>query len=115
MKNSDFPEVLGFKSLKSFHEQANRTDTRTRSACRDRLTAGPVAVVAEVAFLRLHGYARLFPHRVDLRHAKLGVELEKQPPVQNGQVVLVPVPQVLQVLVVDGRERVHADERKERK
>lgn len=85
------------------------------STSRGRLTVGLLAVVAEIAFHRLNGYARLFPHGVDLRHAELGVELEEQPSIQNGQVVLVPVPQVLQVLVVDGQERVRTDERKERK
>lgn len=79
------------------------------------LTVGLLAVVAEIAFHRLDGDAGLFPHGVDLRHAELGVELEEQPSVQNGQVVLVPVPQVLQVLVVDGRERVRTGQRKERK
>lgn len=52
---------------------------------------------------------------MDLRHAELGVELEEQPSIQNGQVVLVPVPQVLQVLVVDGQERVSADEARREK
>lgn len=85
------------------------------STSRGQLTVGLLAVVAEVAFHRLDGYARLLPHGVDLRHAELGVELEEKPSVQNGQVMLVPVPQVLQVLVVDGQERVRTDERKERK
>lgn len=74
------------------------------------LTAGSFAVVTEIALLRLHGDARLVPHLVDLRHAQLGVEVEKQAPVQNGQVVLIPVPQVLQALVVDGGERIHPDD-----
>lgn len=83
-----------------------------QSTSRGRLTVGPLAVVAEIAFLRLHGYARLFPHGVNLRHAKLRVELEEHPTVQNGQVVLVPVPQMLQVLIVDGQERVRTDDGK---
>lgn len=85
-----------------------------RSPSRGPLTVCLLAVVAEITFHRLDGYARLFPHGVNLRHAELGVELEEQPSIHNGQVVLVPVPQVLQVLVVDGQERVCTDERKER-
>lgn len=78
--------------------------------CRNLLTAGSFAVVTEIALLRLHGDACLVPHLVDLRHAQLRVEVEKQAPIQNGQVVLIPVPQVLQALVVDGGERVHPDD-----
>lgn len=79
---------------------------------RDLLTAGSFPVVTEISLLRLHADARLVPHLVDLRHAQLWVEVEKQAPVQNGQVVLIPVPQVLQALVVDGGERVHPDDGK---
>lgn len=85
---------------------------QTQLMLRDLLTAGSFAVVTEIALLWLHGDARLFPHLVDLRHAQLGVEVEKQASVQNGQVVLIPVPQVLQALVVDGGERVHPDDGK---
>ena len=45
---------------------------------------------------------------MDLRHAQFGVQSEEEPSVPNGQVVLTPVPKILQVLVVDGGERIHA-------
>lgn len=73
------------------------------------LTAGSFTVVTEIPLLRLHRYPRLIPHGVDLRHAEFGVQSEEEASSPNGQVVLTPVPQVLQVLVVDGRERIHAD------
>lgn len=73
------------------------------------LTAGSFAVVAKVSLLRLPRHARLVPHLVDLGHAEFGVEAEEETPVDDRQVVLIPVPQILQVLVVDGGERVHAD------
>ena len=44
---------------------------------------------------------------MDLRHAELGVELEEEASGADRQVVRGPVPQELQVLVVDGRERIH--------
>lgn len=68
------------------------------------LTACSFTVVAEITFHWLHGYACLFPHGVDLRHAQFGVQTEEQTTGLNTQVVLIPVPQVLQVLVVDGGE-----------
>lgn len=77
------------------------------------LTAGSFAVVAEVALLGLHSYARLLPHLVDLRHAQFRVLTKEETSVQNCQVVLVPVPKILQVLVVDGGERVHSEKLKE--
>lgn len=78
------------------------------------LTAGSFAIVTEVSLLRLLSPARFFPHLVDLRHAQLGVQAKEESSVQNCQVVLVPVPQVLQVLVVDGGECVYAENEKKR-
>lgn len=75
----------------------------------DILTAGSFTVVTEVALLGLLSYSCLFPHLVDFRHAEFRVEAEKEPSIQNSQVVLIPVPQILQVLVVDGGERIHPD------
>lgn len=72
------------------------------------LTARSFAVVPEITLLRLSGDASLLPHLVDLRHAQFRVQSKEQTPVLDGQVVLLPVPQLLQVLVVDGRERIHA-------
>lgn len=77
------------------------------------LTAGSFAVVAEVPLLGLPSYARLLPHLVDLRHAQFRVLTKEETSVQNCQVVLVPVPKILQVLVVDGGERVHPEKLKE--
>lgn len=74
------------------------------------LTAGSFTIVPEVPLLRLLRPACFLPHLVDLRHAQFGVQAKEEASVQDGQVVLVPVPQVLQVLVVDGVECVHADD-----
>lgn len=79
------------------------------------LTAASFAVVPEVSLLRLLGPARFLPHLVDLRHAQLGVQAKEEASVQNCQVVLVPVPQVLQVLVVDGGECVDAENGEKKK
>lgn len=76
------------------------------------LTAGSFAVVAKVPLLWFYGYARLVPHLVDLRHAELRVQAKEKASVQNSQVVLIPVPQILQVLVVDGGECIHAGNRR---
>lgn len=76
------------------------------------LTAGSFTVVTEISLLWLHSDARLLPHRVNLRHAEFGVQTEEETSISNRQVVLTPVPQVLQVLVVDGGERIHADNRR---
>ncbi len=75
----------------------------------DVLTAGSFTVVTEVTLLWLHSDARLIPHRVDLGHTEFGVLTEEETSSPNGQVVLTPVPKILQVLVVDGGERIHAD------
>lgn len=45
-------------------------------------------------------------HLVDLRHAQLGVVMEKQASLQDGQFVFGPVPQLPQILVVQCVERV---------
>lgn len=60
--------------------------------------------------------ARLFPHLADLRYAQLGVGSEKQLPCIDGEVVLLPIPEILELLVVERREGVHAGgERRERR
>lgn len=58
--------------------------------------------------------ARLQPshllHLVDLRHAQLGVVMEKQASLQDGQLVFGPIPQLPQILVVQRVERVVSGE-----
>lgn len=76
------------------------------------LTACSFTIITEITLHWLYSYACLFPHLVDLRHAEFGVQTEEQTTSLNAQVVLAPVPQVLQVLVVDGGERICADNRK---
>lgn len=68
------------------------------------LTTGSFPIVAEITLLWLHRYVCLFPHLMDLRHAEFGVQTKEQTSGPNSQIVLTPVPQVLQVLVVDGGE-----------
>lgn len=101
---------------RSLSEALARLAKGARRWCGEILTAGSFAIVTEVSLLRLLSPARFFPHLVDLRHAQLGVQAKEESSVQNCQVVLVPVPQVLQVLVVDGGECVYAEnEKKEEK
>lgn len=50
-------------------------------------------------------------HLVDLRHAQLGIVMEKQASLQDGQLVFGPVPQLPQILVVQRVERVVSGER----
>lgn len=73
------------------------------------LTAGSLAIVVEVALLLLHSYTRLLHHLVDLGHTQFGVLAEEKASGLNGQVVFGPVPQVLQIQVVDGQKRIHAE------
>lgn len=79
------------------------------------LTAGSFAIITEVSLLLLLRPARFFPHLVDFWHAQLWVQAKEETSMQNCQVVLVPVPQVLQVLVVDGGECVYAENEKKKK
>lgn len=87
-------------------QRAGSADWPARGWC--LLTAGPVAVIAEVLLLELRADTRLVPHLADLRHAQLGVEVEGESPRFDGQVVLGPVPQVLEVLVIQRREGIQS-------
>lgn len=64
------------------------------------LTAGSVAVVSEIALIEAALDARLVPHLADLGHAELWVGSEEQLSCLDGEVVLLPVPKVLELLVV---------------
>lgn len=72
------------------------------------LTAGSVAVVSEIALIKVALDARLVPHFADLRHAELRVGSEKQLSCFDREVVLLPVPKILELLVVDCREGIGA-------
>lgn len=65
------------------------------------LTAGSVAVVSEIALIKVALDSRLVPHFADLRHAELRVCSEEQLPCFDGEIVLLPVPQILELLVVE--------------
>ena len=102
------PETFGLfaarrltPSQPSLHEISTTPRWTTRGP---RLTAGSVPVVAEVLLLEATAHARLVPHEADLRHAEARVGLEEEAAVVDGQVVLLPVPQVLQLLVVERGE-----------
>lgn len=64
------------------------------------LTAGSIPVVSEIALIKAALDARFLPHAADLRHAELWVGSKKQLPCFDGQIVLLPVPQILELLVV---------------
>lgn len=71
------------------------------------LTTCSLSIASNVVLFHFVLYAGLLPHFLDLRHAKLGIEAEEEFSSFNGQIVLTPVPQVLQVLVVHCIECVH--------
>lgn len=77
-------------------------------------TAGSVAVVAEFALVKAALDARLLPHLVDLGHAQLGVGAEKQLSRLDCEVVLGPVPQILELMVIKGGEGIHAGDKQQR-
>lgn len=64
------------------------------------LTAGSVAVLVEVGLIEAALDARLVPHLADLGHAELWVAFEEELSRFYGQVVLIPVPKILELLVV---------------
>lgn len=68
------------------------------------LTTCSFSIATNIVLFHLFLNTCLLPHFLDLRHAKLGIEAEEHFPSSNGQIVLTPVPQILQVLVVDCRE-----------
>lgn len=72
------------------------------------LTTGSVAVVSEIALIKVALDACLVPHFADLGHAELWVGSEEQLSCFDGEVVLLPVPKILELLVVECREGVHA-------
>lgn len=65
------------------------------------LTAGTVAIVSENALIKAAVDARLVPHAADLRHAELWVGSEEQLSCSDGEIVLLPVPKILELLVVE--------------
>lgn len=78
------------------------------------LTAGSVAVVSEIALIEAALDARLVPHVADLGHAELWVGPEGQLSCLDGEVVLLPIPKILELLVVHCHEGIHAAGREER-
>lgn len=77
------------------------------------LTAGSVAVVSEITLIKAALDARLLPHLADLGHAELWVGSEEQLSCLDGEVVLLPVPKILELLVVKCREGIHAGGQRE--
>lgn len=57
--------------------------------------------------------ARLLPHLADLGRAELRVGSKEQRPCLDGEVVLLPVPKILELLVVKCREGIHTTGQKE--
>lgn len=72
------------------------------------LTGGLVSVgaLSDVILLVALLGSRHFLHFSDFRHAEFGVVVEESAAALNGEVVLGPVPQLTQVLVVQGVEGV---------
>lgn len=77
------------------------------------LTAGSVAVVSENALIKAALDARLLPHFADLGHAEFWVGSEEQLASLDGEVVLLPVPKILELLVVKCGEGIRARGQKE--
>lgn len=72
------------------------------------LTAGSVSIVSEIALIKAALDARLLPHLADLGHAELRVGAEEELSRPDGEIVLLPVPEVLELVVVERGEGVHA-------
>lgn len=89
-------------------QYASVKQTNKKKCHRATLTAGSVPIIPEDALLKVALDARLIPHLADLGHAQLWVGSEKQLTRLDGEVVLLPVPKILQLLVVKRRESVHA-------
>lgn len=82
-------------------QHSNCAETKIAAA----LTEGLVGVRRDADFvLPVLGPGHFF-HADDLRLAEFGVVAEVHPAVEDGEVVFVPVPQLPQVLVVEGVER----------
>lgn len=77
------------------------------------LTADSVAIVSEIALIKAALDTSLLPHFTDLGHAELGIGSEEQLPCLDSEVVLLPVPEILELLVVICREGVHTGGKKE--
>lgn len=77
------------------------------------LTGGLVSVGAQSDVILLVAFlgSRHFFHFSDFRHAEFGVVVEECAAALNGEVVLGPVPQLTQVLVVQGVEGVITEKR----
>lgn len=72
------------------------------------LTAGSVTIVSEIVLIKAAMDARLLPHFADLRYTELWIGSEEHFSCLDGQVMLLPVPKILQLLVVKCREGIHA-------
>lgn len=92
------PPVERRVPIRAFKDICIKTQRKTLQA--SKLTAGAVAIVPEIAVIEVALNARLFPHLADLRHAQLGVGSEEQLPCIDGEVVLLPVPEILELLVI---------------
>lgn len=73
----------------------------------------PVGALDNVVHLVAALGARYRDHFLDFGHAELGVVLEERAAALDGEVVLAPVPQLAQILVVQCVERVGAIRDKE--
>lgn len=76
--------------ITNIHNVSSKTPWKRKSDV--TRTAGPVAVVSEIALVKAAPDARFLPHLVNLRHAQLRVGLEKQFSRLDCEVVLRPVP-----------------------
>lgn len=113
-KCEDGAFACGNQSWNHKHSQRFKQRSPERKSDVTR-TAGPVAVVLEVALVKAAPDARFLPHLVNLRHAQLRVGLEKQLSRLDCEVVLRPVPKILELMVVKRREGIHAGGEKKRK
>lgn len=73
-------------------------------------TACTVSIVAEISFQKLLLNSCFLPHFADLGHAEFGVQAEIEFSSINGEIVLGPVPQKLEMLVIQGSKGIHAED-----
>lgn len=90
---------------------ANQTNPSCSKQTDEKRTVCTPAIVAELVLHELLLDACFQPHLANLGHAQVGVPAKEEFPCVNGQVVLWPVPQKLEVLVIKRWEGVHAAEK----
>lgn len=73
-------------------------------------TACTVSIVAEISFQKLLPNSCFHPHFADLGHAEFGIQAEVQFSFMYCEIVLGPVPQNLEMLVIQGSKGIRSED-----